>query len=63
MLSMITIKGDIKIFVNIQNNSPFERKGLDLIYTKKISLKEALIGFKFDITFINEKSLYDYKWR
>ena len=49
-------KGDIKIFVKIQNNTEFERKGLDLIYTKKISLKESLVGFKFDINFINGKT-------
>ena len=49
-------KGDIKVFVKIQNNSEFRRSGLDLIYTKKITLKEALIGFKFDIPFINGKT-------
>lgn len=49
-------KGDIKVFVKIQNNSDFRRDGLDLIYTKKITLKEALIGFKFDLPFINGKT-------
>ena len=49
-------KGDIKVFVKIQNNSVFRRNGLDLIYTKKITLKEALIGFKFDLPFINGKT-------
>ena len=49
-------KGDIKIFVKIINNSEFKRNGLDLIYVKKISLKEALVGFKFDINFINGKT-------
>ena len=49
-------KGDIKVFVKIQNSSEFKRDGLNLIYTKKISLKEALIGFKFDIRFINGKT-------
>jgi DnaJ-class molecular chaperone len=49
-------KGDIKVFVKIQNNSEFRRNGLDLIYTKTITLKEALIGFKFDVNFINGKT-------
>ena len=48
-------KGDIKVFVKIQNDSEFERNGLDLIYTKNISLQQALTGFKFDINFINGK--------
>ena len=46
-------KGDIKVFVKIQNDSKFQREGLDLILNKKINLKEALLGFKFDINFIN----------
>ena len=49
-------KGDIKVFVKIQNNSKFRREGLDLIYTKTITLKEALVGFKFDLPFINGKT-------
>jgi len=49
-------KGDIKIFIKIEDNTEFERNGLDLIYKKKISLKEALVGFKFDIKFINNKT-------
>ena len=48
-------KGDIKIFVKIQNNTSFQRDGLNLIYTKKITLKQSLVGFKFDIPFINGK--------
>ena len=49
-------KGDIKVFVKIQNDSKFQREGLDLILNKKINLKEALLGFKFDINFINGKT-------
>ena len=49
-------KGDIKIFIKIEDNPEFERNGLDLIYKKKISLKESLVGFKFDIKFINNKT-------
>ena len=48
-------KGDIKIFINVENNEYFERNGMDLIYKKQITLKEALTGFQFDIKHINGK--------
>jgi DnaJ-class molecular chaperone len=48
-------KGDIKIFIKIINNTEIKRHGLDLIYEKNISLKEALCGFTFEIKFINGK--------
>lgn len=51
------IKGDVKICVIIDNNSNFERSGLDLIYKKTLTLKEALCGFSFDILHINNKKL------
>lgn len=52
-------KGDVKIFINIKKDSSnvaetnFERKGLDLILKKNISLKEALCGFSFNIKHIS----------
>lgn len=46
-------KGDIKTFINIENNTEFKRHGLDLDYTKIISLKDALCGFTFDIHHLN----------
>ena len=49
-------KGDIKLFVNIKNTSHFQRKGLNLIYAKKITLKEALVGFSFDIKHLSGKT-------
>ena len=51
------IKGDIKIFVVVNNTTDFKRDGLDLIYEKSISLKDALCGFTFDIKYINGKNL------
>ena len=48
--------GDVKIFFQIINKSIFIRKGLDLIYTKDLSLKDALCGFSFEINHINGKS-------
>lgn len=50
------IKGDIKIFVKIQNETDFKRSGLDLILEKNISLKDALCGFTFEIKYLNGKS-------
>ena len=49
-------KGDIKLFVNINNNTTFKRSGLDLILEKTITLKEALCGFSFEIKYIDGKS-------
>jgi DnaJ-class molecular chaperone len=48
-------KGDVKIFIKIENDTLFQRKGLDLYMDKKISLKEALCGFSFDLKYINGK--------
>ena len=50
------LHGDIRIYVRIQNDSIFERRGLDLILRKKISLKESLCGFSFDLAYIDGKS-------
>lgn len=49
-------KGDIKLFVKIVNDTEFKRSGLDLIYDKTISLKEALCGCVFTIKHINGRS-------
>ena len=49
-------KGDVKIFIKINNNSDFKRQGLDLYLDKKISLKESLCGFNFELNYINGKS-------
>jgi len=51
-----TCKGDIKVFVNIENKTEFVRNGLDLILEKQISLKNALCGFSFEMKYINGKS-------
>lgn len=50
------VKGDIKIFVKIKNETPFKRAGLDLILNKTISLKDSLCGFTFELDYINGKS-------
>jgi DnaJ family protein A protein 2 len=48
-------KGEIKIFIKVDNNTNFERSGVDLLTNKTISLKEALCGFNFDLKYINGK--------
>ena len=48
--------GDVKLFVKVINNSEIKRSGLDLIIEKRISLKDALCGFSFEIKHLNGKS-------
>jgi DnaJ-class molecular chaperone len=48
-------KGDIKIFVKIDNDSAFIRNGLDLILEHTISLKDALCGFSYDLKHLNDR--------
>jgi DnaJ-class molecular chaperone len=50
------IKGDIKLFLKIENNTDLKRHGLDLILEKKIKLKEALCGFSFELKYLNGKA-------
>ena len=49
-------KGDIKLFIKINKNTNFERRGLDLIMNKKITLKESLCGFSFELNYVNGKN-------
>jgi len=48
-------KGDVKIYIKVNNNSIFERRGLDLYLEKQISLKESLCGFSFELKYLNDK--------
>jgi DnaJ-class molecular chaperone len=50
------LKGDVHLKIKIINRTPFKRQGLDLIFQKKLSLKEALCGFIFDIPHLNGKT-------
>jgi DnaJ-class molecular chaperone len=47
------IRGDIKLPISVDNKTKFTRNGLDLYYKKKLSLKQALLGFSFDLTFLH----------
>ena len=49
--------GDVRIIVHIHNTTEFNREGLNLIYPKTITLKEALCGFSFDIPLLTGISL------
>ena len=48
-------RGDIKIFIKIENNTEFKRNGLDLVLEKIITVKEALCGFSFELKYITGK--------
>ena len=52
----ITTYSNIKIIIQLKQHESFERNGLDIIYVKTISLKEALLGFSFILQHINNKS-------
>lgn len=47
------IQGDVRLNINITNDTEFTRNGNDLYYKKKITLKEALCGFKFKMDHLN----------
>jgi len=53
-----SIRGDIKIIITIENTTYFTRQGLDLIFKKTITLKEALCGFSFEIMHLSGKQLF-----
>ena len=50
------IKGDVRIMIHVEPCAEFERSGLDLICKKKITLKEAICGFQFELKHINGKT-------
>jgi DnaJ-class molecular chaperone len=47
--------GDVKVIIKLQGHSIYQRHGLDLIYNKNITLKEALCGLSFDIKHLSGK--------
>ena len=52
-----SVYGDVRVVFRINNATDFTRSGLDLIYKKTISLKEALCGFTFEMQHVNGKHL------
>ena len=63
----ITLKGkgnvvnemisDVTITIQVQPHEMFERQGMDLLYKKELTLKEALCGFVLEFIHINGKKL------
>jgi DnaJ-class molecular chaperone len=49
------MRGDVKVTFLVEEHPLFKRTGLDIIIEKKITLKDALCGFIFDIEHINGK--------
>lgn len=52
-----SMRGHVNIKIIVRNTSEFVRQGLDLIYNKKITLKESLCGFSFEINHLSGKKL------
>lgn len=50
------VKGDIRIKINVNNETDFERQGLDLRFKKVLTLKEALCGFEIPIRHVSGKT-------
>ena len=51
-----TLKGDVKVFIKVENTTELLREGLDLIFKKSITLKDSLCGLSFDLPYINGKT-------
>lgn len=51
------VRGDVRISVEIDNKTEFQRRGLDLYYKRVITLKESLCGFSFEMMHINGKKI------
>ena len=45
--------GDIKCCIKTVNETPYIRRGMDLIYKKQLSLKDALCGFAFQLNHLD----------
>lgn len=48
-------RGDVKVTFTVEEHTIFKRNRLDIIMEKKITLKEALCGFVFEIEHLNGK--------
>ena len=51
------VKGDLHLLIKVQNHKEFSRNGMDLIYKKTLTLKEALCGFSLEIPHLSGKML------
>lgn len=51
------VKGDLHLVIKVQLHKEFSRNGMDLIYKKTLTLKEALCGFSLEIPHLSGKML------
>jgi len=51
------VKGDLHLHIRVQPHKEFSRNGMDLIYKKTLTLKEALCGFSLEIPHLSGKML------
>ena len=49
----MVMRGDIQIIVQVQNNSPYQRNGLDLLIEQEVTFKQSLCGFSLQLKYIN----------
>jgi DnaJ-class molecular chaperone len=52
------ISGELHISFEITNETPFQRSELELSLTKRITLKDALCGFSFELSHLNGKRFH-----
>lgn len=50
-------KSDVKVHIVLKPHKHFQRKGMDIIYTHFISLKESFLGFSFVLEHINKQTM------
>lgn len=50
-------RGDIRIIFKVKPHEIWERNGLDLIYKKDLTLKEALCGFQLSVKYLNGQTI------
>ena len=49
--------GDVIVILQQMDHTTFTRKGMDLFVNKKVSLKEALCGFKFSFEHLDGRKM------
>lgn len=51
------ISSDIKVKIILEKHRDYSRRGIDLVLHKKVTFKESLCGFEFNLEHINGKSI------
>jgi len=47
------VRGNIKLYIKVNYNAAYDRKGLNLIYTQTVSFKESICGFAYIMSHID----------